>query len=121
MSPFKDETHIYLEWSVEAEFSCTTFNKLIGSVLLVPNHSENFLLGKIWIFAEGIFLDPSEIGVLGLIWFYAVVTLHFDVLVVNNYNFFYMSALFCEKYQIFLLSTFDQYKVFLIKYLKGQV
>ena len=40
------------------------FQKLIGSIVLGPNHLGNFFQGKIWIFVEVIFFDPSEFGVL---------------------------------------------------------
>ena len=44
------------------------FQKQIGSVVLGSNHSGIIICGKIWIFWEVIFLDQSEIGVLGLTW-----------------------------------------------------
>ena len=43
----------------------------------------------------------------------AAVTRHFEDIAVNNYN---MCAFVGEKFQIVLLSTFDQCEVFLFKY-----
>ena len=44
------------------------FQKQIGSVVLCPNHSGKVCYGEIWIFVEGIFIEPSKIGFLGLPW-----------------------------------------------------
>ena len=44
------------------------FQKRKDSIVLCPNHLEKQFQGQIWIFVEFIFIDPSEIGVLGLTW-----------------------------------------------------
>ena len=54
---------ISLSWFVMQDF-----RKWIGSIVLWPNHPGKLLWGRIWIFVEVIFFNPSEIGVLGLTW-----------------------------------------------------
>ena len=52
------------------------FQKRIGSEVLGPNHSGKIVGGKIWIFVEVIFFDPSA------------VTLHFEDLATKITFFF---------------------------------
>ena len=66
--PFQDQNphffgNICVNW-----FFMKYFKKQIGLIVLGPNKSGKICLGKIWIFVEVIFFDPSEIGVLRLTW-----------------------------------------------------
>ena len=68
LSPLEIENPHFFGMIRLNSFFMQDFQKQIGSVVLGPNHSGKFFLGKIWIFVKVTFFDPSEIGVLGLTW-----------------------------------------------------
>ena len=65
--PFWDQNQYFFGIISLSLFFMQEFWKQIGSVVLGPNHS-GFFWAKICILVEVVFLDPSEIGVLGLTW-----------------------------------------------------
>ena len=66
--PFQDQTPHFFGKIILSWFVMQDFQKLIGSKVLWPNHSGTIFQGKVWIFVEVTFFNPSEIRILGLTW-----------------------------------------------------
>ena len=58
--PFWDRNQLFFGMISLSKFFIQDFRKQIGSVGLGPNHSGNIFWGKIWIFVEVIFFDPTD-------------------------------------------------------------
>ena len=58
--PFWDQNQLFFGMISLSKFFMQDFRKQIGSVGLGPNHSGNIFWGKIWIFVEVIFFDPTD-------------------------------------------------------------